>query len=70
MPAVTVRLAAMTPPNADTGSVAWALAWASAIGSAASAEATATPHGLACLTMATAGSAKSKAARTAASAST
>ena len=36
MPAVTVRFAAMTPPKADTGSQAWALAWASAIGSAAS----------------------------------
>ena len=70
MPAVTVRFAAMTPPNADTGSQAWALAWASAMGSAAEAEPTATPQGLACLMMATAGSAKSKAARSAASAST
>ncbi len=58
MPAVTVRFAAMTPPNAETGSQAWALAWASAMGSAASAEPTATPHGLACLMMATAGSAE------------
>lgn len=70
MRAATSRFAAMTPPKADTGSQACALAWASAIGSSASAEPTATPQGLACLMMATAGSSKSKAARRAASAST
>ena len=46
MPAVTVRFAAITPPKAETGSQACALACASAIGSAASAEPTATPPGV------------------------
>ncbi len=70
MATVTGRFAAMTPPNAESGSQACAAAWAEAIGSAASAGAIAMPHGLACLMIATAGSSKSKAARTAASAST
>ena len=63
--AVTVPLAAITPPNAETGSQAFALACASARSAP-----TAIPHGLECLTMATHGSAKSYAARRAASAST
>ena len=62
---VTTRLAAMTPPKAETGSHACAAAWASAIDAP-----TAMPHGLACLMIATAGASWSKAARTAASAST
>ena len=62
---LTGRLAAITPPKADTGSQAWARRWASAMSAP-----TAIPHGLACLMMATAGSSKSSAARRAASAST
>ena len=42
-------LAAITPPNAETGSQAWALRWASAMSAP-----TAMPQGLACLMMATA----------------
>ena len=62
----TDRLTAMTPPNAETGSQACALRCASATSAP-----TAMPHGLACLMIATAGwSAKSFAARQAASAST
>ena len=68
MAAVTGRLAAITPPNAETGSHAWALACACAMSVPSSV--TARPHGLACLTIATAGTGWSKAARTAASAST
>jgi hypothetical protein len=64
-PAVTGPLAAITPPNAETGSQACALACASARSAP-----TAIPHGLECLMMATQGSAKSYAARRAASAST
>ena len=67
---VTVRLAAMTPPNAETGSHSCARRCASAMGSDAPGAATAMPHGFACLMIATAGSSKSNAARTAASAST
>ncbi len=67
---VTVRFAAMTPPYAETGSHSCARRWASAMGSDAPGEAIAMPHGLACLMIATAGSSKSNAARTAASAST
>ena len=62
---VTVRLVATTPPYADTGSHSCALRCASATSAPI-----AIPHGLACLTIATAGSAKSKAARRAASVST
>ena len=54
MSTLTSRLAAITPPNALTGSVACALAWASARSAP-----TAIPHGLECLMMATHGSAKS-----------
>ena len=61
----TGRFAAITPPNAETGSQAWARACASA-----TSPPTATPHGLACLMIATAGSSKSYAARRAASVST
>jgi phosphoribosylaminoimidazolecarboxamide formyltransferase/IMP cyclohydrolase len=65
-PAVTGRLVAMMPPNADTGSHSWALRCASAMSVP-----TAMPHGLACLMTATVGwSPWSYAARTAASAST
>ena len=63
--AVTGRLVAITPPNAETGSHAWALACASATSAP-----TAMPHGLACLMTATVGSVWSCAARQAASAST
>jgi hypothetical protein len=70
MPRVTTRLAAMTPPNAETGSHSCARRCADAIGSGAFGFAKAIPHGFACLMMATAGLAKSYAARTAASAST
>ncbi len=62
---VMTRLAAMTPPYADTGSVACARAWAWAMSSP-----TAMPQGLACLMTATAGPSWSCAARHAASAST
>ena len=65
MARVTGRLAATTPPYADVGSHACALRWASAMS-----EPTAMPHGLACLMIATAGSLKPNAARTAASVST
>ena len=61
----TSRLAAITPPKADTGSQACALRWAAAMSAP-----TAMPHGLACLMIATHGSAWSYAARQAASAST
>ena len=61
----TGRLAAITPPNAETGSHACALRCASATSAP-----TAMPHGLACLMIATAGSSKSYAARRAASVST
>ena len=47
----TSRLTAMTPPNADTGSHAWAARCAFAIDSSD----TAMPHGFACLMMATHG---------------
>ena len=50
----TGRLAAITPPNAETGSHACARRCASAMSAP-----TAMPHGLACLMIATAGSAKS-----------
>ena len=63
--AVTGPLAAITPPNAEAGSQAFALACASARSAPM-----AIPHGLECLMMATHGSAKSYAARRAASAST
>ena len=63
--AVSVRLVAMTPPNAETGSQACALACASATSAP-----TAIPHGLACLMIATVGASWSCAARQAASAST
>ena len=57
---------AITPPNALTGSVAWASRWA-----AATSAPTAIPHGLVCLMIATVGrSPWSCAARHAASAST
>jgi hypothetical protein len=62
---VTSRLTAMTPPNADVGSQACALRWASATSGPI-----AMPQGLACLMIATQGSAKSFAERQAASAST
>ena len=62
---VTGRLAAITPPKAETGSQACARRCASATSAP-----TATPHGLACLMMATAGWSKSYAARRAASVST
>jgi hypothetical protein len=52
--AVTGPLAAMTPPKAETGSQACALAWASARSAPI-----AMPHGLECLMMATHGAAKS-----------
>ena len=60
----TGRLTAMTPPNAESGSQACALRCASATSAA-----TAIPHGLACLMIATQGSAWSYAARRAASVS-
>ena len=63
--AVTIPLAAITPPKADTGSQACALRCASARSAPR-----AMPHGLECLTMATHGSAKSKTARQAAAPST
>ena len=63
--AVTSPLAAITPPNAEAGSHACALACASARSAPM-----AIPQGLECLMMATHGSAKSYAARRAASAST
>ncbi|CAB4750308.1 unannotated protein [freshwater metagenome] len=47
---VTVRFAAITPPKAETGSQACALVYASEISLPI-----ATPHGLACLMMATHG---------------
>ena len=59
------RFAAITLPKAETGSHSWARRWASAMSAP-----TAMPHGLACLMIATAGSAKSFAARRAASVST
>ena len=52
--AVTGPLTAITPPNAETGSQACALACACARSAA-----TAIPHGLECLMMAAHGSAKS-----------
>ena len=52
--ALTGRFAAITPPNAETGSQACALRCASAMSAP-----TAMPHGLACLMIATAGAAKS-----------
>ena len=52
--AVTVPLVAITPPKADDGSQALALACASARSAPS-----AIPHGLECLMMATHGSAKS-----------
>ena len=61
----TSRLAAMTPPNAESGSQACALRWAAAMSAP-----TAMPQGLACLMIATHGSAWSWAARQAASVST
>jgi hypothetical protein len=67
---VTVRLAAITPPNAETGSHSCARRCAEAMGSSALGAAIAMPHGLACLMIATAGLTMSKAARRAASAST
>ena len=63
--AVTVRFAAITPPNAESGSQACAFAWAWATSAP-----TAMPHGFACLMIATAGASWSCAARQAASAST
>ena len=62
---LTVVLAAMTPPNALSGSHSWALRCASATDT----DETAIPHGLACLMIATQVSSWSKAARHAASAS-
>ena len=62
---VTSRFAAMTPPNALTGSHSWAARWAAAMSASI-----AIPHGLACLMIATHGSAWSKAERQAASPST
>ena len=62
---MTGRLAAITPPNAETGSQACALRCASATSAP-----TAMPHGLACLMIATAGLVEVVAARQAASAST
>ena len=59
------RLAAITPPKADRGSHACALRCAAAMSGP-----TAIPHGLACLMIATHGSAWSCAARHAASVST
>ena len=56
---VTIRFAAITPPNADISSHMCAFAWASAIGSDEVELPTAIPHGLACLITATAGSLKS-----------
>ena len=70
IPSVTVRFAAITPPNAETGSQSFARRCAAAIGSGARGGATAIPQGFACFTTATAGSSKSSTARTAASAST
>ena len=61
---VTGRLTAMTPPNAESGSQSCALRCASATSSPI-----AMPHGLACLMIATQGSAWSYAARRAASVS-
>jgi len=55
---LTGRLVAITPPNALTGSHSCALRCASATSAPI-----AMPHGLACLMMATHGSAKSYAAR-------
>ena len=65
MAALTGRLAATTPPKADTGSQACARRCASAMSAPI-----AIPHGLACLMIATAGASKSYAVRRAASAST
>ena len=62
---MTTPLAAITPPNADAGSQLWALRCASTRSAPI-----AIPHGLECFMIATQGSAKSKAARRAASAST
>ena len=62
---LTSVLAAITPPNADSGSHSWALRCASATET----EDTAMPHGLACLMIATQMSSWSNAARHAASAS-
>src|SRR6478752_3935183 len=70
MATVTGRLAAITPPKADTGSHSWASRWARAISSSVPPAIAAMPHGLACLMTATAGSVKSPAARQAASTST
>ena len=61
---VTSRLTATMPPNALTGSQALARVYASAMSAA-----TATPHGLACLTITQAGSSKRWTSRHAASAS-
>ncbi|PQM48945.1 hypothetical protein C1Y40_00836 [Mycobacterium talmoniae] len=62
---LTSVFAAITPPNADSGSQSWALRCASATDSAE----IAMPHGLACLMIATQISSWSNAARHAASAS-
>ena len=64
-PALTGRFVAMTPPKADTGSHSCARRCASAMSAPI-----AMPHGFACLMIATHGSAKSYAARRAASVST
>ena len=60
----TGRLAATMPPKADTGSQALAATYALVMSPAM-----ATPHGLACLTMTTAGSSKRCTRRQAASVS-
>ena len=62
---LTSVLAAITPPNALSGSHSWALRCASATET----DEIAMPHGLACLMIATQVSSWSKAARQAASAS-
>jgi hypothetical protein len=62
---LTSVLAAITPPNALSGSHSWALRCASAT----DADEIAIPHGLACLMIATQVSSWSNAARQAASAS-
>ncbi len=67
---VTTRLTAMTPPNAETGSQASARSWARAMSSSVPPGTLAMPQGLACLTIAQVGAAKSVAIRQAASMST
>ena len=65
-----MRFAAITPPNAETGIALVGAQVCAGDRSSAFGAATAMPQGFACLMIATAGLTKSKAARSAASAST